>query len=72
MHDDEEAFIITTELATHKNCSSAMPLLHKPKYPVVDPDPTLERAVMNFSVFDVATIAGFTLAGYVTGHIGCE
>jgi hypothetical protein len=49
-----------------------MPLLHKPKYPVIDPDPTMERAVMNFSVLDVATIAGFTLAGYVTGHIGCE
>jgi hypothetical protein len=47
-----------------------MPILHKPQYPVVDPNPSLERAIRNFSIFDVAVVAASSYSGYLVGYFG--
>ena len=49
-----------------------MPLISKPKYPVVDPDPSIGRIMGNFSSGDVMSIFGFTGAGFATGFFGCK
>lgn len=42
----------------------------KPKYPVVDPDPSIGRFMANFNFSDYSTIAGTTALGYVVGFFG--
>lgn len=47
-----------------------MPVWHKTNYPVVDPSPTLMKAMQNFNVYDCMTIAAYTVAGYTVGWFG--
>ena len=47
-----------------------MPLLGKPKYPVVDPDPTWGRVFTNMNVGDIVDITSFTGAGFAVGYFG--
>lgn len=44
----------------------------KPKYPVVDPDPSVGRFVANFGLGDYCKIAGMTALGYAVGFLGGE
>lgn len=44
-----------------------MPSFHVPKYPVVDPDPSIGKAVGNFNLTDCRNILSFTGSGYLTG-----
>jgi hypothetical protein len=47
-----------------------MPLLSKPKYPVVDADPSWGRVISNFNVGDVGAIGAFTGLGWAVGFFG--
>jgi hypothetical protein len=47
-----------------------MPVLHKPKYPVVDPDPSFGRIVANFNLTDLAAVGAFTASGFAFGFLG--
>ena len=47
-----------------------MPILHKPKYPVVDPDPSMGRTIGNFNLTDYRNLLGFTGAGFGFGFFG--
>lgn len=47
-----------------------MPLISKPKYPVVDPDPSMGRTVSNFNLTDWRNVFLFTTGGYCTGFFG--
>jgi hypothetical protein len=49
-----------------------MPTTHKPTFPVVDPEPSLDRAVANFNAADLLHISLFTTAGYATGFFGAR
>lgn len=49
-----------------------MPLTVKPKYPVVDADPTWGKTMLNYSPGDMVSMISFTGAGYLTGFFGCE
>jgi hypothetical protein len=44
-----------------------MPQTSAPKYPVVDPSPSLEKLVGNFNVRDLCNVGGFAASGYVVG-----
>ena len=44
-----------------------MPSFHIPKYPVVDPDPSIGKAIGNFNLTDYRNILSFTGSGYLTG-----
>mmetsp|Transcript_1354 Transcript_1354/g.2195 ORF Transcript_1354/g.2195 Transcript_1354/m.2195 type:complete len:122 (-) Transcript_1354:44-409(-) len=46
-----------------------MPTTHKPKYPVVDPEPSLSRALMNFNFTDYLGITAFSGSGFVFGWL---
>jgi hypothetical protein len=47
-----------------------MPLIHKPAYPVVDPDPDLGKTVGNFNLKDWAIVGAWSTAGYTAGWYG--
>jgi hypothetical protein len=47
-----------------------MPTTHTPKFPVVDPEPSLDFAWKNFNARDLLNIGGFTGAGFVFGWFG--
>lgn len=47
-----------------------MPPTHVPKFPVVDPDPSMRRAIGNFGLKDVGYIFAFTTSGYAVGWFG--
>ncbi len=47
-----------------------MPATHIPRYPVVDPEPSMTKAMGNFNGNDVAHIGAFASAGYVVGWFG--
>lgn len=49
-----------------------MPLTHIPKYPVVDPAPSLKKVLLNFDSRDIAHVSLFTGAGYVWGWMSCK
>ena len=44
-----------------------MPILHKTPYPVVDPDPSMGKAIANFNLNDWAVVGAWSSAGYLTG-----
>ena len=44
-----------------------MPSFHIAKYPVVDPDPSIGKAIGNFNLTDYRNILSFTGSGYLTG-----
>lgn len=46
-----------------------MPTTHVPKYPVVDPSPSITKALGNFNVRDYVNVALFTGGGYVFGFL---
>ncbi|KAJ1442947.1 hypothetical protein B484DRAFT_441834 [Ochromonadaceae sp. CCMP2298] len=46
-----------------------MPATHKATFPVVDPSPSLGRAVGNFNFTDYTTIGAFSGAGFVFGWL---
>lgn len=53
---------------TNRLCSSiTMPTTHVPKYPVVDPSPSMSKAVCNFNFTDYTRVAAFTASGYIFG-----
>jgi hypothetical protein len=47
-----------------------MPTTHTPKYPVVDPEPALDRALGNFNFTDIMHVGAFTGAGFTFGWFG--
>jgi hypothetical protein len=47
-----------------------MPLIHKPKYPVVNNAPNFWQTVGNYNLNDYGNIAAFTGAGILTGIFG--
>jgi hypothetical protein len=47
-----------------------MPTIHIPKYPIVDPEPSVSKAVSNFNAEDWFHVALFTSAGFITGWFG--
>ncbi len=47
-----------------------MPATHVPKYPVVDPEPSMTKAMGNFNMNDLTHMAAFTVSGYVVGWFG--
>lgn len=44
-----------------------MPITHKPKYPVVNPTPTLRQSIYNMSFQDYLQVTAFSAAGYTWG-----
>jgi hypothetical protein len=44
-----------------------MPVLHEAKYPVVDPVPSVGKAVKNFNFRDVTTVGALGVGGYLYG-----
>jgi hypothetical protein len=50
----------------------AMPIIHVPKFPVVDPDPTMGQAFKNLSFKDIFHISLFSAAGFATGWFGSK
>jgi hypothetical protein len=46
-----------------------MPTTHKPKYPIVDPDPSTRKAIYNFNFQDYLHITAFSTAGYGWGWL---
>ena len=44
-----------------------MPSFHIAKYPVVDPDPSIGKAIGNFNLTDYRNIIAFTGSGFITG-----
>jgi hypothetical protein len=44
-----------------------MPITHIPKFPIVDPDPSLGKAISNFHLSDWLTVAAFAGSGYTYG-----
>jgi hypothetical protein len=44
-----------------------MPTFHTPKYPVVDPDPSTSKAILNFNSCDIISMVGFGAFGYGFG-----
>eukprot|EP01038_Epipyxis_sp_PR26KG_P010086 gene10086-13553_t len=49
-----------------------MPYTHTPTYPIVDPDPNMDRVLKNLNIRDYATIAAFSGAGYIAGFFGAS
>ena len=47
-----------------------MSVFHKPKFPVVDPNPSLGRSLGNINFTDVTHILAFSGSGYVFGFFG--
>jgi hypothetical protein len=47
-----------------------MPIYSKPKWPVVDPDPSLGKTVGNFNGSDMFSVFAFTATGSVFGFFG--
>jgi NADH-ubiquinone oxidoreductase complex I, 21 kDa subunit len=47
-----------------------MPIYSKPRYPVVDPDPSLGKTVGNFNGSDMFNVFAFTGAGTMFGFFG--
>ncbi len=47
-----------------------MPATHVPKFPVVDPEPDMMKAIGNFNMNDITHVIGFTFSGYVVGWFG--
>lgn len=47
-----------------------MPILHSPKFPVVDPDPSMGRVIGNFNFTDYRNVAAFTATGGLFGFFG--
>ena len=45
-------------------------MVDRPKYPVVDADPSWGRVFTNMNVGDVMDVAGFTAAGFGVGFFG--
>mmetsp|Transcript_20373 Transcript_20373/g.33600 ORF Transcript_20373/g.33600 Transcript_20373/m.33600 type:complete len:85 (-) Transcript_20373:71-325(-) len=46
-----------------------MPLKHEPPYPVIDPEPSFERCVANFSFEDIGQWAAVTAVGVPFGYL---
>lgn len=44
-----------------------MPITSKPKFPVVDPDPSIPKTLYNFNFRDYCNIGAFTATGYAFG-----
>ena len=44
-----------------------MPITHIPKFPIVDPDPSVGKAISNFHLSDWLTVAAFAGSGYTYG-----
>lgn len=44
-----------------------MPLIHKCKYPIVDPDPDMGKCIQNFTVKDWSVVGAWGSAGYAVG-----
>ena len=59
--------IIIIFIVNSNNNIIIMPGLHTPKYPVVDPDPSIGKAIGNFNLTDYRNIIAFTGSGFVTG-----
>ena len=51
---------------------ATMPMIGKPKYPVIDPDPSWGRVFSNMNVGDVSSILGFSGAGFAVGFFGSK
>lgn len=49
-----------------------MPIYSKPRYPVVDPDPSLGKTMGNFNLTDYRNIFGFTTTGGLFGFFGAN
>eukprot|EP01039_Chlorochromonas_danica_P000445 gene445-479_t len=49
-----------------------MTRLYTPKYPVVDPNPSMTKTVANFNLTDLSAIGLFTFSGFVTGWFGAR
>mmetsp|Transcript_33 Transcript_33/g.41 ORF Transcript_33/g.41 Transcript_33/m.41 type:complete len:124 (+) Transcript_33:40-411(+) len=49
-----------------------MPLISVPKWPVVDPSPTMGKALMNFNVKDYGMVVGGGISGYAFGFYGAQ
>jgi hypothetical protein len=49
-----------------------MPYTHIPKYPVVDPDPSLTDARKNFNIRDYLAIVGFATSSFAFSWLGCN
>lgn len=47
-----------------------MPTTHVAKYPIVDPEPNMTKAILNYNATDYMTIGVFTIAGYAVGWFG--
>ena len=47
-----------------------MSVFHKPKYPVVDPNPNMWKTIGNFNVTDVSHVLAFTGSGGLFGFFG--
>jgi len=47
-----------------------MPVTHIPKYPVVDPDPSVSKAIGNFNSTDYSAIVGGAVLGFTAGWFG--
>jgi hypothetical protein len=50
------------------NFITEMPLFNTPQYPVVDPDPSTSKAILNFNSCDIINMTGFGTFGYVFGY----
>ena len=46
-----------------------MPTTHIPKFPVVDPSPTMAKTISNFNFTDYRNIAAFSTSGYFFGWL---
>jgi hypothetical protein len=47
-----------------------MPLISVPKWPVVDPSPSMGKAIMNFNFRDCGAVVAGGLSGYGFGFYG--
>ena len=47
-----------------------MPVTHVPKYPVVDPDPSSGKAILNFGFTEFRNLFLFMASGYTVGWFG--
>lgn len=55
-----------------KRSIGAMPITHIPKYPIVDPDPSIGRAIAHFNARDWLNVALFTSTGFTFAWFHCK